>query len=117
MSVKASVQGAEELFEDQVLDDETAAVGDQESSSSSSEEDSDLDLETEEKENAMPVDEELRAKIQAALATDVEQDLEDLDDDAMEAFDSKLAEIFSQRKAMKNVKKGMNFCSLVLMID
>jgi hypothetical protein len=29
-----------------------------------------------------------------------------LGDDEMEAFDSKLAEIFSQRKSIKNVKKG-----------
>jgi DNA polymerase phi len=56
-------------------------------------------------ENLAPVDEELRAKVQAALAMDVEVDLEDVDDDAMAAFDTKLAEIFSQRKSMKNVKK------------
>ncbi|KAJ3356665.1 Myb-binding protein 1A, partial [Kappamyces sp. JEL0680] len=89
------VEGAEELFEDEEVEAEEIDDEDE-----SSEEESDDD-----DENTEPVDEELRSKIQAALAVDVEEDLDDLDDDAMEAFDSKLAEIFSQRKAMKSVKK------------
>lgn len=96
LSVDGGVQGAQELFEEQeeAGDD---VVSEQESSES--------DSGDEDAENAMPVDEELRAKIQAALEMDVEQNLEDLGDDEMENFDSKLAEIFSQRKSIKNVKK------------
>ena len=105
LSVHGGVQGAQELFEEDGLEN---GVDENQESSSSDDDDGDDEGE-EEKENGMPVDEELRAKIQAALEMDVEQDLEDLGDDEMEAFDSKLAEIFSQRKSIKNAKKGLSF--------
>lgn len=58
------------------------------------------------------VDEELRQKIEEAMkaqginAVDDELD-EDLDDDAMAAFDEKLAEVFRQKKIIKNDKITM----------
>lgn len=96
LGAQGGVAGAEELFEDE------AEAGDMDVEDES-EDDGESDEETDDE---APVDEVLKAKIQAALATDVEQDLEDLNDDDMAVFDSKLAEIFGQRKAIKNVKKG-----------
>lgn len=58
------------------------------------------------------VDEELRQKIEEAMkaqginAVDDESD-EDLDDDAMAAFDEKLAEVFKQKKIIKDDKITM----------
>jgi DNA polymerase phi len=90
-----------ELFEDQeeAEEDHDSSPSDDESN----EEDADIE------EEAEVVDEELKAKIQEALANNVEEDLEDLGDEEMEAFDSKLAEIFGQRKAMAKLKKGILF--------
>ena len=108
LGVDGGVQGAQELFEEEQAgnngteEEEDTVMANADLASSSDEEEDD-----EETENELPVDEELRAKIQAALEMDVEQDLEELGDDEMEAFDSKLAEIFSQRKSIKNVKKGI----------
>ena len=99
LAVKSGVEGADELFE------EETEVGEEESSDSDSESDESVDDE-DTKDDQTPVDEELVAKIQAALGNEVEQDLDDLGDEEMEMFDNKLAEIFSQRKAMKTVKKG-----------
>jgi DNA polymerase phi len=86
-----------ELFEDRDEDE-----GEQHLSHSDAESE-DAEIE----EDGEVVDEELKAKIQEALANDVEEDLEDLGDEEMEAFDSKLAEIFGQRKAMAKLKKGI----------
>lgn len=75
-----------------------------------SEEDEDDDDEGEDNEE---VDEELRLKIREALGNAAingeEEDSDEeefLDDDQMEAFDEKLAEIFRQRKEIKSAKKG-----------
>ncbi|KAI8362755.1 DNA polymerase phi-domain-containing protein [Blakeslea trispora] len=64
--------------------------------------------EIDEDEEDEEVDEELRQKIEEAMKAqgihaDDESD-EDLDDDAMAAFDEKLAEVFRQKKIAKNEK-------------
>jgi DNA polymerase phi len=69
-----------------------------------------IEMENDEIENAEVVDEELKRKLQEALENDEDEDveeLEDLDDDDMAAFDSKLAEIFGHRKQMSKLKKGI----------
>jgi DNA polymerase phi len=57
------------------------------------------------------VDEELRRKVEEAMRSqgilgDDSEEEELLDDDAMEAFDEKLAEIFKQKKMEKQDKKS-----------
>ncbi|KAJ3314511.1 hypothetical protein HDV04_006050 [Boothiomyces sp. JEL0838] len=104
LTAKAGVQGAEELFEDEdeMLEDEMLEDEEGDESEESEEEDAEL----EDDDDQEPVDEELKKKIQEALEMENDVEMEDLDDEGMAAFDSKLAEIFSQRREMKNVKKG-----------
>jgi DNA polymerase phi len=90
----------QDLFEEEGEDVEMG------SSDSDSSEDED-DQEMEEKENTEVVDEELKRKIQEALQNNEETELEDLNDDEMATFDSKLAEIFGHRKQMAKLKKGI----------
>jgi len=77
--------------------------------------DDDDDLDIDEDDDDEEVDEELRRKIQAVLQKkdpnsgenlDEEEELPDLNDDEMLDFDEKLAEIFKQRKIIKNSKRG-----------
>jgi DNA polymerase phi len=72
--------------------------------SSSSEEEMASDLELNESEE---VDHELRQKVQEALSVpnEDENELSDLDDEQMIAFDSKLSEIFKQKKELKKGNK------------
>ncbi|CAO3601222.1 unnamed protein product [Absidia cylindrospora] len=115
-------QGGEELFGDEednseedddveLLDgddDDDVMEIDQDDESQDDEEDESDD----EDQNGM-VDEELRQKVEAAMRSqgilggDDSDDEELLDDDAMEAFDEKLAEIFKQKKMDKQDKKTM----------
>ncbi|KAJ3275621.1 hypothetical protein HDV01_007624 [Terramyces sp. JEL0728] len=104
LTAKAGVQGAEELFEDE----EELEVDEEEDEEESEEDDADI----EEDDDGEPVDEELKQKIQEALEIDNDVEMSDLDDEGMAAFDGKLAEIFSQRKAMKTVKKGKSILTL-----
>jgi len=77
--------------------------------------DDDDDLDIEDDDNDEEVDEELRRKIQAVLQKkdpnnadnldDEEEELPDLNDDEMLDFDEKLAEIFKQRKIIKNSRR------------
>jgi DNA polymerase phi len=77
--------------------------------------DDDDDLDIEEDDNDEEVDEELRRKIQAVLQKkdpnnageldEEEEELPDLNDDEMLDFDEKLAEIFKQRKIIKNSRR------------
>ncbi|ORX59850.1 hypothetical protein BCR36DRAFT_315879 [Piromyces finnis] len=76
--------------------------------------DDDDDLDIDEDDDNEEVDEELRRKIQAVLQKkdpnsnenlDDEEELPDLDDDEMLDFDEKLAEIFKQRKIIKNSRR------------
>ncbi|OUM63775.1 hypothetical protein PIROE2DRAFT_9639, partial [Piromyces sp. E2] len=78
------------------------------------EDDDDDDLDIEEDDDDEEVDEELRRKIQAVLQKkdlnsgenlDEEEELPDLNDDEMLDFDEKLAEIFKQRKIIKNSRR------------
>ncbi|KAI7903361.1 DNA polymerase phi-domain-containing protein [Cokeromyces recurvatus] len=68
------------------------------------------DVEEIDEEDEGEVDEELRQKVEEAMraqgvnAVDGESDEELLDDDAMTAFDEKLAEIFKQKKILKTEK-------------
>ncbi|KAI8990992.1 DNA polymerase phi-domain-containing protein [Mycotypha africana] len=69
--------------------------------------------EEEEDEDDEEVDEELRQKVEEAMkaqginATEDSDEEEDLDDDAMAAFDEKLAEVFKQKKLAKQEGKTM----------
>ncbi|ORX80479.1 hypothetical protein BCR32DRAFT_327691 [Anaeromyces robustus] len=77
--------------------------------------DDDDDLDIEDDDNDEEVDEELRRKIQAVLQKkdpnnadnldEEEEELSDLNDDEMLDFDEKLAEIFKQRKIIKNSRR------------
>lgn len=69
-----------------------------------------IDQDEEDEQNGM-VDEELRRKVEEAMRSqgilgDDSEEEELLDDDAMEAFDEKLAEIFKQKKMEKQDKKS-----------
>ena len=98
LNAKAGVEGADVLF------DQDQGSGD-DSSESTTEDDNDIDNESFDDENTA-VDHELREKIEQALKTEHQDDLEDLNDEDMEIFDNKLAEIFGQRKALQKMKKG-----------
>ncbi|RCH82572.1 DNA-directed DNA polymerase, partial [Rhizopus stolonifer] len=69
------------------------------------------DVEEIESEDDEEVDEELRQKIEEAMKAQginaVDDSDEELDDDAMAAFDEKLAEVFKQKKIAKSEKTTM----------
>lgn len=74
--------------------------------------DDDVELIDETEQNG-EVDEELRKKIEETMreqgvlgGEDDEDDASDLDDEAMVAFDEKLAEVFKQKKLEKNADKS-----------
>jgi DNA polymerase phi len=83
-----------------------------------SEEDDDVEMidmddieEVESEDDEGEVDEELRQKIEEAMKAQginaVDDSDEELDDDAMAAFDDKLAEVFKQKKILKDEKISM----------
>lgn len=71
----------------------------------------DMDNIEEESEDDGDVDEELRQKIEEAMKAQginaVDESDEELDDEAMSAFDDKLAEVFKQKKILKDDKVSM----------
>ncbi|KAI8825821.1 DNA polymerase phi-domain-containing protein [Fimicolochytrium jonesii] len=119
LTAKGGVAGAQELFEDEDEgEDDHMDIDGQENGEvageSSEEEDDDEDEEEGDEQDNPKVDEELRLKIKDALgsaAVDGDADDSDegefLDDEQMGEFDSKLAEIFKQRKEIKSAKKDL----------
>ncbi|KAH6576021.1 hypothetical protein BASA83_010212 [Batrachochytrium salamandrivorans] len=113
LSAKGGVQGASELFETEDVDMDSVDEDDQDQSSSDSDDGDDEDENNDDDDNNAPVDEELRRKItetlgKAAVTTSDnsdDSDNEGMDDDEMQAFDDKLAEIFRQRKDIKQTKR------------
>ncbi|KAJ2993793.1 hypothetical protein HDV02_002069 [Globomyces sp. JEL0801] len=99
ISVPSGVHGAEELFEDEEVEENDDANEEE------SDDDHDDDVSVDDSGMDEPVDEQLRADIKKAMDLDVEQDLDDLDDDEMAPFDAKLSEIFRHRKSLKKSKK------------
>ncbi|KAI8080065.1 DNA polymerase phi-domain-containing protein [Halteromyces radiatus] len=111
-------QGGEELFgaedddEEEEDDDDVEMIdGDDDDVMEEDEDDDEEEDEDDDEENG-EVDEELRQKLEEAMRNqgilgDNSDDEELLDDEAMEAFDEKLAEIFRQKKVEKQNKKNM----------
>ncbi|KAJ3189227.1 hypothetical protein HDU85_002852 [Gaertneriomyces sp. JEL0708] len=118
LSTKSGVAGAQELFEneneDQMeIDDANLPDGDAHSDSESEDDDQESEEDDEDGAAAEVVDEELRLKVQEALGNaavgdeDDSEEEEFLDDDQMEAFDEKLAEIFRHKKDIKTQKRDL----------
>ena len=105
LAARSGVQGANELFEG----DDGSEEGEDDDSDNGSSSDCSSDDDESDDEDEMDADEELRLKVEEALGNAAVKPVDDGDDamgdEEMLEFDDKLAEIFKQRKELKNQKK------------